>query len=503
MSRQGSVRVFPPLQLLSEGDIVFLKRESLEVLEEPGVRIEHKPALDLLRQYDCRVDYEAMRVHIPPSVAEECLRRCPSTFAIRARDPSNDVVMGGNVTYFKTSSGMQTVDLNTWEPRVATRRENYEGVTVLDALPNLDMLGPYVPYYGFARVPPCMAMPESFAARIRVSSKVPIEGSSHGSEVFQLEMAAAVGTEIMVQITASPPLTWHDQAIEALFRVVRAGCPIAVVGGQTFGATAPATIAGALITNNAELLAAIVLAQLIRPGTRVLADDFAFAANMRSGAPAFGDIATALHQASFNQLWGSWGLPVYNPSCGYISSKVADFQAGYEKGIQALAAALSGANLIGLHGAISAELTAHPVQAILDDDVAGMVKRLLNGVQVTPETTATDLIRLVGPIPGHYLNTAHTRKWWRHEQYTPVAADRLTYPEWSQSGRRTCLDYARQRMEEILATHNPVRLSTSQETEVERILQEARNYYRRQGAISTEEDALYADDLRSSGYPYR
>jgi len=148
-----------------------------------------------------------------------------------------------------------------------------------------------------------------------------------------------------------------------------------------------------------------------------------------------------------------------------------------------MTAALSGANIIGLQGAISSELTHHPVQAILDDDIAGMVGRFLEGIEVNDETLAIDLIEEVGPIPGHYLGTEHTRKWWKREQFVPKVADRLTYPEWMQKGKKSALDYAKERMEEILATHRPTPLTTSQEEDIERILEEARKYYREKGLM--------------------
>jgi trimethylamine--corrinoid protein Co-methyltransferase len=76
-----------------------------------------------------------------------------------------------------------------------------------------------------------------------------------------------------------------------------------------------------------------------------------------------------------------------------------------------------------------AELTYHPVQSILDDDIAGMVGRFAEGVEVSEETMALGLIEKVGPSPGHYLDKEHTIKWWRKEQFIPKAADSTGYAE--------------------------------------------------------------------------
>jgi trimethylamine--corrinoid protein Co-methyltransferase len=124
-------------------------------------------------------------------------------------------------------------------------------------------------------------------------------------------------------------------------------------------------------------------------------------------------------------------------------------------------------------------LTAHPVQAVLDDDIAGMIGRFIQGEIISEETIATELIKEVGPIPGHYLGKTHTRQWWRKEQFIPQSADRLTYPEWLQQGKKQALDYARERVEAILAEPERTYLSPSQEADIARILQEARVYYQK------------------------
>ena len=163
---------------------------------------------------------------------------------------------------------------------------------------------------------------------------------------------------------------------------------------------------------------------------------------------------------------------------------------------------MSGAHLIPMHGALSSELSAHPIEAILDDDIAGMVGCFLDGIDVSDETLALNLIDEVGPIPGMYLDKPHTIKWWRSMEYEPKAADRLTYPEWMNSGKKSCLDYAKERMNEILATHKPPPLSPKQEQAIEGILKEARQYYKDKEMISDKEWEAMQKDLDSANYPY-
>jgi len=501
LALKGFTRNFKPLELLTEEQVQAIHRGTLEVLWKTGIRLEHDRALDILARNGCKVDRGSSRVHFPPGLVEESLRQCPSTFHARARDHRNDLMLGGNTAYFSPFPGMKTVDLDTWEPRTATRKEFYQGLAVEDALETVHLIQQYTPYFAFEGAPPAMAMVECMAGKTRNSAKFAAEGFANDSEIFTIQMAQAVGAEMFVPCLPAPPLACYRDSIEAALRGVEAGFPIKEATGPTPGGTAPATLAGAIVTANAELIAPLVLLQLVKPGTRVIVSDLIFPQNMRTGAPAFGAIGSALHTAGFNQVWRSYGIPTSN-TAAVTASKRIDFQCGYEKAVNALLFTLSGASLLQFHGGIYGEIAHHPVQAILDDDLAGMIGRFMRGVEVNDETLAIDLIEEVGPIPGHFLNKEHTRKWWKLEQFVPRAADRLTYPEWMNTGKKSCIDYARQRMEEILATHKPTPLTASQEEDIERILEDARKYYKNRGMITEGEMAAYRESMKSANYPY-
>jgi trimethylamine--corrinoid protein Co-methyltransferase len=480
MALNGFVRTFKPLEILTEEQVEAIHRAVLDVLENTGVKMQHPDALRLFEANGAMVDYESEHVWIPPALAEESLRRAPSSFRMRARDPKNDLIVGGNSSYFVPFPGMQSLDLATWEQRTVSRREYYEGVTILDALENVHAIENYTPYFGFEEVPPIMAIPEGVAAQIRNTSKCIFSiGRSQGCEKFIIQIANELDIEISSGSAASAPLTFSKDELDCMFSFVRGGFPFHVTSSVILGSTAPATIAGAVVSASSEIMAGIVLTQLIKPGARVMAWNFALEQNMRSGAPGFGSIGNCLHQTIFNQVWRKYNIPVVNLAPGPSSSKKIDFQCGYEKTIGALSAVLSGAHVVLFHGCVYGELTFHPIQAILDDDVAGMIGRFLEGVQVTPESLALELIGQVGPIPGFYLDKQHTRDWWKKEHFLPKAADTQTYPGWLQSGKKDCLSFAKERMEEILSTHSvSIPLSEEQDNKIEAVLSEARDYYR-------------------------
>ncbi|HEY5731145.1 MAG TPA: trimethylamine methyltransferase family protein [Anaerolineales bacterium] len=483
MLKQGFNRVIKPIEVLNDEQIASLHSGTLHVLETTGVKFEHQKALDLFERSGCFVDRNDKRVKFPPGIVEACLRSCPSSFTVSARDPDNSLCFGGNSLYFYNSVGMRTIDLDTWEPKTPSLTDQHDGVLVLDALANLHLINTYTPYMEIEGVPPCMLLLESLASRIRHTTKVICAGSAQGSERFATMMAQAAGIQLAGWMMASPPLAYFDDACSAAFSYAEAGFPIFITSGGSYGSTAPATIAGATITNNAELIAGIVLIQLIKPGIGLVVADFTFPTDMRTGIPVFGSTNSILHASMFAQIWRSYRIPTCVSTSGYSNAKKMDFQSGYEKALAGYSAALSGANVVSLHGGISSELTFHPVQAILDNDIAGMIGRLIEGVEITQDTMAIDLIDQVGPLPGIYLNKRHTREAWKKEKHSPPVSDRLSYTEWMGQGKKSTLDYASEKLEAILAAHKPIPLADDKDQEITNVLQEARIHYHELGLM--------------------
>jgi trimethylamine--corrinoid protein Co-methyltransferase len=161
----------------------------------------------------------------------------------------------------------------------------------------------------------------------------------------------------------------------------------------------------------------------------------------------------------------------------------------------ALLNALAGGHIQMFQGGSSSELLYSNELAVMEDDVAGWIGGALEGPVFSDETLAIDLINDVGPIPGHYMATAHTRKWWNQEDYFPQVADTESYASWTQTGKRDMLDRAREKVAEILETHTPTPLTDAQHEAVEDVLKEARDYYRGKGVISDAEWSAYKEEL--------
>ncbi|MFH1092426.1 MAG: trimethylamine methyltransferase family protein, partial [Pseudomonadota bacterium] len=118
-----------------------------------------------------------------------------------------------------------------------------------------------------------------------------------------------------------------------------------------------------------------------------------------------------------------------------------------------------------------------------DNEIIGMIQRLLDGIRVDEETLAVDLIKSVGPIPGHFLDKMHTASMWRKEFYEPVLADRATYSAWESAGSKDMVAKALDLSRTIIDNHKPVSLSASEEDDLERIMKEAASYYKKVGKL--------------------
>ncbi len=479
MAMKG-ITVNKPINILSEDEVERIHYSTLEVLERTGVKFDNDKALEILEGAGCKVDHEKKQVHFPPQLVEECLRKCPSSFTLRARESKNDLRFGGNTLYFGPFAAQHLGAADTGERITPTIKEVGEAYRLMDALEHM-----HFPFGGsifdHKDVNPMMQFTTRTATFIRNSSKTIAGMSYFDCEIFEIKLAEATDQDVLGTATSSPPLTWDGAVINAMLRYLEKGFPIGVCGGQNFGATSPVTIAGSVVATNTELMSMMVLLQSARPGAAILAANYSQPLSMRTGLPLLGAVEKSIHGMAFAQMWRRYGLP--RVTIGSTDSKVADYQCGYEKAISVILHSLAGFNCVLEGGGLYDELTWSPLVLLMDNDIFGMVSRVLNGINVTDETLAVDLINEVGPIPGHFLNREHTRNWWRQEIFEPVLADRQSHPEWVEAGSKDIVKRAKEKMAEIVATYEPTPLTDDQEKAVAEIIKEAESYYGQLGMM--------------------
>ena len=188
-------------------------------------------------------------------------------------------------------------------------------------------------------------------------------------------MAQVTGQQLVGDLVASAPLTYYKDAVECAFHMAEAGFPLWIESGAVYGGTAPATLAGAVVEHNVDIMAGVVLTQLIKPGLGVFASDFSHSMDMKSGNCMFATPEESLHNMAFNQIWRHYGIPCGGCST-YTGAKAIDYQAGYEKTRHILLSVLSGTNVHMCIGQGYAELMFHPAMAVLDDDICGGIGQL-------------------------------------------------------------------------------------------------------------------------------
>ena len=337
MSLNGFLRNFKALEILSEEQVESIHRGILYTLQETGMKFDSKKALDLFKKNDCIVDFDTMIVKFPPGLVEDCLKKTPSIFQFKSRNRDNDLIIGGNTTYFSATPGLKTVDLDTWEPMTATRQETINALIILDLLENMQIVTPFTPYFGFEGISEVMALPELMALKAKYTTKCFMEGYSKDCEIFNIQIAKALDMEYQGLMLASSPLMFDKEAVKSAYRHTEAGFPIHVSPGSVMGSSSPATVAGTMVISSAEIMGGITLIQLLKPGTRIVANNFNFPQNMITGSPFFGNIGISLQLSAFCQIWRKYEIPYQASSGSFTSSKRIDFQAGYERSMFALA----------------------------------------------------------------------------------------------------------------------------------------------------------------------
>ena len=502
MARTGAASSFPYIDIINAEGLGRIRDGIFRILDSTGVTVQSAKMRKVLKDYGCTVDDALERVRFPREVVEKALGSAPGGFEITARDEKNNVLLQpGKTTQFINACGTTLFHHEERESRVPTRKEFYDYMRLMDALPNLDFHNCF-PLFGFDKVPECMKLIESVAAKYRVSTKAQIEGTVFDNYRFTTDMAKAMGVDLCQIVNSAAPLTYFTETADQIFNYTEADLPFHFAAGPTRGLTSPMGAAGSVISNNAECLAGLIMAQAVKPGSRVWMNSMIMTPNMQNGKPAFGDIGNTYTDMLFNQYWRYYKIPCWSNAASWSSSKDMDYQAGYEQSMALMGQVLSGSTVISYQGGMYAELYASAEKAVIDDDVVGMTKRLLQGIDMSDESLSLDVIEEQGPIPGSFMNSDETLENWRDECYVPSAASRNSYEDWKASGRKGILENAHDRVQTILQNHRIIPLPDEKEQALEDILTEARNYYYKSGKISEEEWQEYQKDIHSDNYPF-
>jgi trimethylamine--corrinoid protein Co-methyltransferase len=293
---------------------------------------------------------------------------------------------------------------------------------------------------------------------------------------FLIRMAQVIGqpNEVLsIGISPISPLTFPDDLTAAIIATAQEGIPFGPLPCPTAGLTAPLSLAGALAQQNAEVLAAIVLTQLVQPGVPVYYCGRLALMEPRSGDSVWGGVELGMVSAATVQIGHRYGLPV---NVYGLSTNAHDLglQNGYERALNAVIPALAGADELSGIGEMAGGVMGSFAQMVIDDEIAASVRRLLRGFMVDADSLALQVIAEVMDETRNFISESHTIRHLRAgEVLLTQLVERRNWTEWENSGREGMVERAQAKAENILTEHNVEPLSEDQEEELSEILREA------------------------------
>ena len=459
-------------EVLSPSEVQQIDASSMSILESVGLRVDLKRARDAFREAGAQVDEEARSVRIPESLVRWAIEQAPGQFTLYGADPDFRLEIGTDqVNFAGLGTPTSMVDTETGELRPTTLEDLRNHLRLIDSLDHINNsqmdLWP-------TDIPMTTIHAEAILAWAQNCHKSFGMGGYGvmASEDMMRMMAIAVGGKEELKkrprfftiCSVMSPLQMIKLQLEGIFFFAEHGQPMAMSPEAMCGATAPATLAGLLAQQNAEILAHITLAQINAPGTPVLYGTVSTITDMATGNVALGAVEMGLITAAAAQLARHYGLPCRGVG-GATDSKTLDLQCMLERVSTLLPAVLAGVHFITCGGTLESTTSGSQPLLVLDDELCGLALRLARGIAVSEETLAVELIIEVN-WQGHYLDQLHTARHYRREHYLPRLLRRESREIWESKGSKTALDLARERVRELLAKHRPRDLEPAVEKEL-------------------------------------
>ncbi len=448
-----------------------IDRTSLRVLSEVGVRVDDVQLRDLALQAGARPGRTNDGIFLPPQMVREYLALAPSAARFADCRGRITVLEPGSRPTFWTGAA-----LNCVEGKVSRPIRSGDLTTlarVADALPNVfGVVGTSVD-----EVPPSARDFVGFRILAEHTSKHlrPLLFTAGGVEPI-LEMARVIADGktlaecplVSFGYSCLSPLHWSQISCDLWRRSAGHALPVMLNAEPIAGATSPVTLAGSIAMSNAELLAGVVLVQLLEPGRPVIHNlGFAHTMDMRSAVCLSGAPECAMMACAGGQLAAYYGLPSAAWMC--TDSLLDDEQATLEKVLTGMAQALGGTNIIWGVGQLETQKALSTVQAVIDDAVAGSLLRCWDAFRVDEQSLAFEAIVEVVEGGGDFLAHDHTLRHFRTELSESRLMTRTQRDKWQAAGSSTLAERAAQRVQQILAAPPTPHLNEQQSRDIRAI----------------------------------
>ncbi len=469
-------RVHGIIKILTAEEMQRLHDAALQILDRAGMIIDHHEALDYLRDAGCRVDHDSRRVTFPPEVTQQAIDKMRRDFTLADRRGIEMPVRFSQIYFatrpvqiyhnFTANAGgfvPYILDLDGYR-RPATMQDVRDAIRLIDGLEHIDMTGlPIV-----ANEVPQQDRPVVMAAELlKGTTKIGGIEAWDALDVQALQRMAAVIRDSEEQARRRPllvgyaevrsPLCMDYNMVEVFMESVKLGLPQTVDTMPNAGATAPASGAGCLAQGLAESMSAVVLGYAIDPEAMLGLDITPGYCDMRSGTfPYSGADRWPLVAAANQLITEFYGRP---GGChgGKTDASTVGVQAGIEKALSILFPILCGASGIGTVGQLGAT-TFSPLQTVIDNEIIGYVKRMLQAFEVDDLSWAVDAVCQVGP-GGHFLAHPSTLQRFRNEFWLDHLFERLAFEGGDVPTADQLIEKARAKAAKILTEPRPPKSS--------------------------------------------
>ncbi len=445
-------------QILPDKKIKQIDAAGREILTRVGVKVLDKTLCQRLKRSGVRINSEQQMVFMEDAWLEARLSEAPSRITLYARRSGQDLSLGKDRVYFGNGGRVfQILDTATGRMRPTLLRDIAQAAWLVDRLAHLHFF-----------IIPCQAYDipaehyhlNDFFQAFNNTEKHVMGGCDTLQGARQMHALASViaGDEDalrarpFVSVITNPisPLTIDAVSLQIIEFCTAKGLPITCAPAPISGATAPTTLAGALAQMHAEALAGVALIQFLQPGTPVLYGAVPSAMDLRKMNLSIGSVETGMMNAVAVALAHLHHLPIY-ASAGLTDAKVPDIQAGGEKMLSNLLVAQAGADFVHLAaGMLDSGNAICFEQFIIDDEMIGMIYRLLQGIDVNAETLALDCIESVGP-GGNFVLEDHTVDHMLDQYFYPQLCVRMPFDVWTREGEPTVVSRAREQVRALLA----------------------------------------------------
>jgi trimethylamine--corrinoid protein Co-methyltransferase len=461
------------LQVLTEEEVEAIHQSTLQVLADIGIVLDHDEARSIL--IGAGATGRDNRVFLPPELVEPALLKCPAQVTILGRGEQSVAIGAGSLAWHNLGGAASVYEPATGQRRPATLQDVRDSTRLLDALDGIDSI---TPFFTPQDVPGAIMSLSMYRHSLSHTTK-PVQGPGVQTALevrYAAEMAGVIGPpseSLILGISPISPLVFPSDVAAAIIEVARLGIPLDPLPCPTAGATAPMSIAGALAQQNAEVLATIVLAQLVHPGLPIVYCGRLAMMEPKTGVSVWGGVELGLASAATVQIAHRYRLPVnvYGLS---TNAHTLEIQNGYERALNAAIPALAGADELSGIGEMEAGVTGSLAQMVCDNEIVASVGRLQRGFQVDDDTLAVEAIAAAMDGSRNFLELRHTVRHLRAGEilYTRLA-ERRPWEIWDQEGRESMAERAQAEADRILATHQVPPLTEHQEKELDTILARA------------------------------